>query len=56
MATYINTEAGTLKNKEGEQIGQAITQSGNHDFKYLGSWCDKERHNNQKGPNMEIPK
>ena len=40
---YINTEVETLKNEEHDEIGQALTESGDQDFKYLGSWCNKER-------------
>ena len=31
----------TIQTLEGKSIGQAITESGQQDFKYLGSWCDQ---------------
>ena len=40
---YINTEVESLINEEHDEIRQALTESGDQDFKYLGSWCNKER-------------
>ena len=42
-AIYANTEVETLKNEDLEEIKQALTESGEQDFKYLGSWCNKGR-------------
>ena len=43
-AMYINSEVvEPLWNNEGDEIEQALTEAGNHDFKYLVSWCDKNR-------------
>ena len=40
---YLNVDVEQLKNEVGEVILQALTESGDQDFLYLGSWCDKDR-------------
>ena len=40
-AMFFNTPPTTIQTLEGKSIGQAITESGKQDFKYLGSWCDQ---------------
>ena len=38
---FLNTDAEELKNGAGDAILQVLTESGDQDFIYLGSWCDK---------------
>ena len=38
-----NTENQIIDASQGKQIKQALTESEDQDFKYLGSWCDKSR-------------
>ena len=40
---FINIEYEELKNEAGDVILQALTEKGDQDFLYLGSWCDKHR-------------
>ena len=40
---YLNVDVEQLKNEVGEVILQALTESGDQDFLYLGFWCDKDR-------------
>ena len=40
---FLNMDAEELKNGAGDAILQALTESGDQDFLYLGSWCDKLR-------------
>ena len=40
-AMFFNTPPTTIQTLEEKSIGQAITESGKQDFKYLGSWCDQ---------------
>ena len=40
---FINLEYEQLKNEAGDIILQALTEKGDQDFLYLGSWCDKHR-------------
>ena len=40
---FLNIDAEELKNGTGDAILQALTESGDQDFLYLGSWCDKLR-------------
>ena len=40
---FLNVDMDQLKNEVGEVILQALTESGDQDFLYLGSWCDKDR-------------
>ena len=42
-AMYFNVDIEQLFTIDGNAIGQALTASGDQDFKYLGSWCDKDR-------------
>ena len=38
---FINLEYEQLTNEKGDAILQALTEKGEQDFPYLGSWCDK---------------
>ena len=40
---FINLEYEQLTNEKGDTILQALTEKGEQDFLYLGSWCDKYR-------------
>ena len=41
---FFNTLPGKIMTSEGNEIQQALTEDGEQDFKYLGSWvCSKER-------------
>ena len=40
---FINTAVETITTIDGSDVKQALTESGDQDFKYLGSWCDKSR-------------
>ena len=40
---FLNLDAEELKNGTGDAILKALTESGDQDFLYLGSWCDKLR-------------
>ena len=40
-AMYFNTDIAPLMNLKNEPISQALTDTGEQDFKYLGSWCEK---------------
>ena len=40
---YINTGVEPITTITGSDITQALTESGDQDFKYLGAWCDKSR-------------
>ena len=40
---FLNMDAEELKNGAGNAILQALTESEDQDFLYLGSWCDKLR-------------
>ena len=42
-AMFFNVECEPLQTLDGNAIQQALTESGDQDFKYLGSWCNKER-------------
>ena len=42
-AMFLNTDVAPLENILGEIISQALTDTGEQDFKYLGSWCDNAR-------------
>ena len=33
----------TMYTVSGKEVGQALTESGDQDFKYLGSWSDQQR-------------
>ena len=39
---FLNVDVEQLKNKVEDVILQAL-ESGDHDFLYLGSWCNKDR-------------
>ena len=52
---FINLEYEQLKNEKGDAILQALTEKGEQDFLYLGSWCDKCRDiSTKKGSGLEI--
>ena len=38
-----NVDFETIQNLNGKDVGQALTESGEQDFKYLGSWSDQNR-------------
>ena len=40
---FFNTDAQPLHSIDGTEIKQALTETGEQDFKYLGSWCTKDR-------------
>ena len=40
---YINTDVEPITTITGTDISQALTDSGDQDFQYLGAWCDKSR-------------
>ena len=40
---FLNVDVEQLKNEVGEVILQALTESGDQDFLFLGSWCYKDR-------------
>ena len=40
---FINTDVELFSTVAGCEVKQALTESGDQDFKYLGSWCDKSR-------------
>ena len=40
---FLNVDVDQLKNEVGEVILQALTENGDQDFLYFGSWCDKDR-------------
>ena len=40
---FLNVDMEQLKNEVGEVILQALTDNGDQDFFYLGSWCDKDQ-------------
>ena len=40
---FLNVDVEQQKNEVGEVILQALTENGDQDFLYLGSWCDKDR-------------
>ena len=42
-AMYFNSDVQPLQSLDGTEIKQALTESGEQDFKYLGSWCTKDR-------------
>jgi hypothetical protein len=42
-AMYYNTNIERIDTIDGTEIKQALTDTGDQDFKYLGSWCDKTR-------------
>ena len=42
-AMYFNVDVAPLSNIDDEPIFQALTEIGEQDFKYLGSWCSKAR-------------
>ena len=43
MSMFINTGVELISTVGGCEVKQALTESGDQDFKYLGSWCDKSR-------------
>ena len=40
---FFNVEVSLLSTVAGEVVKQALTESGDQDFKYLGSWSEQER-------------
>ena len=40
---FFNTDVQTLQSIDGTEIKQALTDTGEQDFIYLGSWCTKSR-------------
>ena len=40
---FFNTDVQTLHSMDGTEIKQALTDTGDQDFIYLGSWCTKDR-------------
>lgn len=42
-AMFFNVVMEPLHTLNDNEIKQALTDSGDQDFKYLGSWCDKNR-------------
>ena len=38
-----NVDFETIQTLNGKDVGQALTESGEQDFKYLGSWSDQNR-------------
>ena len=40
---FLNVDVEQLNNEVGEVILQALTENGDQDFLYWGSWCDKDR-------------
>jgi hypothetical protein len=43
ISMFINTGVESISTVGGCVVKQALTESGNQDFKYLASWCDKSR-------------
>ena len=42
-ATYFNVDVELINTSDGVEIQQAMTKQGDQDFRYLGSWCTKDR-------------
>ena len=40
---FFNTDVQTLHSMDGTEIKHALTDTGEQDFIYLGSWCTKDR-------------
>ena len=40
---FFNVEVSLLSTVAGEIVKQSLTESGDQDFKYLGSWSEQER-------------
>ena len=40
---FFNTNIERIDTTEGTEINQALTETGEQDFKYLGSWCNQDR-------------
>ena len=40
---FFNTNIESIVTIEGTVIKQALTETGEQDFKYLGSWCNQDR-------------
>ena len=43
QAMFYNTDVAKIRTVDGTLIKQALTESGDQDFKYLGSWCEQSR-------------
>ena len=39
---FVNVDVSLLSTAVGELVKQSLTESGDHDFKYLGSWSEKD--------------
>ena len=41
---FSNTDVAKIYTIDNTEIKQALTETGDQDFKYLGSWCDQNRY------------
>ena len=40
---FYNTDVAKIYTIDNTEVKQALTETGDQDFKYLGSWCDQSR-------------